>query len=572
MTDAQVAPIDATEKLIQHVFNDDFAFEIPAYQRPYAWEIEQADQLLSDLLDAMDAPTAATGGVYFLGSIVLIKTRGEPASRVIDGQQRLTTLTILFSALRDLTTDIEVMLERDSYVKQRGSRDKGTEDRMRLLLREADQAFFRENVQDRGATSKLAPTAGLEGAQLRIAENAGHLRKRLAELDESRRDELMNFLLTRCYLVVVSVPTQETARRIFTVLNARGLDLTATDILKAQLLERVRTAATEKELAKRWEACENALGRDDFVTLFTHLRMIDEREKPREALETAFTKKVAAFKGEPAQFVSSVLEPCTDAFATLKDAREIARLYGDRAGSSVAALLRLDNTDWQPTALAYLVRFAADSEVGAHIPDFLAGLERLAYQLFVTRADVNARIRRHAEVLAAIAAAEGPGSRMPAMELSDADKKAARDALDGPIYKKSRVCKPLLLRLDEVLSNGAASYGGDVTIEHVLPQNPANGSAWLKLYPDANVREDWTHRLGNLVLLNRRANAAAGAWEFDKKKTHYFERHDGRNPFPLTQEVLTEKDWTLEVLKRRQERLVNHLSAHWRLNSEEKRS
>lgn len=562
---AQVAPIDATEKLIQHVFNDDFAFEIPAYQRPYAWEIEQVDQLLGDLLDAMDAPTAATGGVYFLGSIVLIKTRGEPASRVIDGQQRLTTLTILFSALRDLTSDIEVLLERDSYVKQRGSRDKGTEDRMRLLLREADQAFFRENVQDRGATGKLLSSAGLEGAQLRIAENTAHLRRRLGELDESRRDELMNFLLTRCYLVVVSVPTQETARRIFTVLNARGLDLTATDILKAQLLERVRSSATEKELAKRWEACENALGRDDFVTLFTHLRMIDEREKPREALETAFPKKVAAFKGDPGQFVSNMLEPCSDAFATLKDAREITRLYGERAGASVAALLRLDNTDWQPTALAYLVRFASNSEVGEHIPEFFARLERLSYQLFVTRADVNARIRRHAEALAAIAVADGPGSELSAMDLSAADKKAALDALDGPIYKKSRVCKPLLLRLDEVLSNGAATYGGDVTIEHVLPQNPANGSNWLKLYPDASVREDWTHRLGNLVLLNRRANAAAGAWEFEKKKAQYFERKDGRNPFPLTQEVLAEKEWSLETLRSRHGRLVRQLAEHWRL-------
>ena len=81
LQEAPVAPIDAAEKRLQDVFNDEFAFEIPSYQRPYAWEIEQVDQLLSDLLDAMDAPASATGGVYFLGSIVLIKERSSPQSR-----------------------------------------------------------------------------------------------------------------------------------------------------------------------------------------------------------------------------------------------------------------------------------------------------------------------------------------------------------------------------------------------------------------------------------------------------------------------------------------------------------
>jgi len=88
--------IEAHERNIGDIFSDLYQFEIPPYQRPYAWEEEQARELLNDLLDAMDNRDAS-GGLYFLGSIVLVKIPTEARARVIDGQQRLTTLTILLS-------------------------------------------------------------------------------------------------------------------------------------------------------------------------------------------------------------------------------------------------------------------------------------------------------------------------------------------------------------------------------------------------------------------------------------------------------------------------------------------
>src|ERR1700722_9863956 len=116
--------IDAHERSIGDIFSDLYQFEIPPYQRPYAWEEEQARELLADLLDAMDNRNVS-GGLYFLGSIVLVKPPTEAHARVIDGQQRLTTLTILLSVLRDLTIDVERRIERRSYVYQKASPDKG---------------------------------------------------------------------------------------------------------------------------------------------------------------------------------------------------------------------------------------------------------------------------------------------------------------------------------------------------------------------------------------------------------------------------------------------------------------
>ena len=95
----ELSPIEAHERRIDRIFSDDYAFEVPAYQRPYAWEIEQVSDLLSDIVDAMDN-AQVSGGVYFLGSIVLIKSPGSPRAQVVDGQQRLTTPTAAASVLR----------------------------------------------------------------------------------------------------------------------------------------------------------------------------------------------------------------------------------------------------------------------------------------------------------------------------------------------------------------------------------------------------------------------------------------------------------------------------------------
>jgi uncharacterized protein with ParB-like and HNH nuclease domain len=101
-----LSPIEAHEQTLARIFSDAYAFEIPPYQRPYAWELEQTRQLLNDLVEEMDSPIPG-GGTYFLGSVVLIKPPADPKSQVVDGQQRLTTLTILLSVLRDLTADPE---------------------------------------------------------------------------------------------------------------------------------------------------------------------------------------------------------------------------------------------------------------------------------------------------------------------------------------------------------------------------------------------------------------------------------------------------------------------------------
>src|SRR2546430_15774934 len=89
---------------ISDIFSSSFVFTIPLFQRPYAWTTEQAGELLDDLITFIDGgkKTLEELNPYFLGRIVLIKEEGKSGDQIVDGQQHLTTLTILMEALRKL--------------------------------------------------------------------------------------------------------------------------------------------------------------------------------------------------------------------------------------------------------------------------------------------------------------------------------------------------------------------------------------------------------------------------------------------------------------------------------------
>lgn len=523
-------------------------------------EEQQAQELLTDFIEAVDNGD----DVYFLVSIVLIKEPHKPLSRVVDGQQRLTTLTVILSILRDLTTDAEVRGTRRVYVYQKANPDSGAAERFRLLLRQRDRAFFQKYIQNPDATNNLPDPETLEGSQQNIARNAIHLRKELSKLNEDQRNKLIAYLIQRCYLVVVAVPTPEAARRIFTVLNARGLDLTATDILKANLLERAG-AMHEKDLAERWETAELALGRDRMVELFGHIRTMFERDKPRIALEVGFSKFVQTFNGNAEKFVSDTLEPVADAMLLLGDFPGVKKQFGDEAAKAVRSLDRIDNKDWMPPALLRLWKRGKDDQEA--IAKFLVDLERLAYFHFVTRADINTRIARYSAIMDEFDLRPSKEKPKVGLALNSAEQQEFLDALSGPLYQKARVCKPVLQRLDEALSSGGASYDELVSIEHVLPQTVSEKSEWATLFPEDAQRTEWTHRLANLVFLTRRINTRASNWDFDRKKKEYFASKDGTSPFPLTQGVLQAASWTPEHLAKRQETLIAKLSSVWNLQA-----
>ncbi|MBC6436853.1 MAG: DUF262 domain-containing protein [Rhodobacteraceae bacterium] len=551
--------IEASHKRIADVFSDTYAFSIPAYQRPYAWETTHVEELLADIREAMTSPDE----FYFLGSIILVKQHDKPGADVIDGQQRLTTLTILFSVIRDLMEDpSEHRLICDQYVKQRANPFAGIPEAMRLHLREKDQNFFKKHIQDTGSTENLPLTGGLFGAQARLVENAATIKEKMKEMEEAGHHELLSFLLQKCYLIVVEVPNQTAARRIFTVLNTRGMDLAATDILKAALLKRAGQAR-EKTLSQRWEDVEDPWGRDTFNDLFTHIRMIFQRAKPDSALETGFPEHVKIFDRDPSGFMERVLEPYADAFTLSQDNSALRTRFDGQTANLICSLNRLDNKDWLPPLLLCLKQYLGSERNQDDVKKFVFNLERRAYYLLMVRAHVNARIKCYAGMLNYLDAQNANAKAPKALHLTKEECAELFTALDGDVYLANRVVKPILLKLDQASTDGSASYDHPtLSVEHVCPQTLPEGSQWSRWYHDADVHNAWLHTLGNLVLLNRRKNASAGNLDFERKKSEYFRLGD-TSPFILTNQLRDYETWTPKDINKRREVLLRRLAQAW---------
>jgi uncharacterized protein with ParB-like and HNH nuclease domain len=554
--------IQAGEYPILKIFSNDFIFNIPSFQRPYAWTTEQSGELLEDIItfkgDGNIQPDKLPP--YFLGSIVLIKGN-DPNSEVIDGQQRLTTLTILLSVLRYLVPQ-EHVAGLTSFIYEKGIIIAGIPDTYRLTLRPRDNQFFQDYIQkERGIELLKTSNDVLKDSQLNIQENALLFLKRLEHFPKGRLVELAQYVITRCFLVVVSTPDFDSAYRIFSVLNDRGLPLYLTDILKAEVIGEIHTPDKDKYNTE-WEDLEALLGRETFQNLFAHIRTIYRKVKSQDTILKEFRLYVLT-TDNPQHFIDKVLKPYAEAFFTIKNACYQSIKDAEQVNNLLKWLNQIDNSDWIPPAILFLSRYKDHPTL---LLRFFTELERLAAGMMILRANVNKRIERYGRLLTAIEICDGLFDPDSPLQLTNEEQIEIVTHLEGDLYH-SWFCKYVLLRLDESLSAGGVFFDYPIiSIEHVLPQNPKPESIWMKWFPLHEEREKYVHCLGNLVLLSRRKNSEAQNYEFETKKEKYFKTSVGIVPFPLTTQVLQEHEWTPEVIEGRQQELINRLRDTWRLN------
>lgn len=550
------AQITANQWPLAKVFSNDYLFEIPYYQRPYSWREEHVSTLLDDLLNGLardkDDP-------YFLGSVVLIKDEDDPKSQVVDGQQRLTTLTVLLCVLRELAEEGKKK-HLEPAIREDQNPVFGTEERFRITLRKQDREFFQGRIQTPGRLDSFLSEdpVGFSDSQKLLQGNTRYLNREVSSLSVAERDALATYVIQNCCLVVVSASNGESAHRIFEVMNDRGLDLSPTDILKSGVLSQI-PYDSQAGYAQKWETYEEELGRDNFRALFAHIRMIYRREKQRNTLQAEFRENVLS-RYAPQQFVDEVLEPYAEAYGILSDASYESSEDPRTVNRLLRHLKRTGNADWIPPAMLYFHKHGKDR---AGILTFTKDLERLAYGLFIRRANVNERIRRYAEVIGAIEQGADLSGEASPLQLKQDEKTDILHRLDSGIYNM-----PLLMRLNSLLYEGEPPDDPPwaTSIEHVLPQNPSADSEWMRNFPDETERVRWTHSLANLVLLSRRKNSQASNWDFKSKKEVYFLPSNGISPFALTNGVANEPEWTPAVLERRQRDLINALKGEWRLD------
>jgi len=559
--------ISGAEYPLAKIFSSDFEYVIPSYQRPYAWTVDETAELFDDLYDFYQSEQDDT---YFLGSIVLIKEEEKPFSEVIDGQQRLTTLTILIASIANRligNTQDQFM----KYIKEPGNEFESLASKPRLSLRERDRAFFADYVQElkfKELFEKDLQTFANE-SQRNIKLNSKLLHDRIDTFltsSESIRAFAM-FLVQRCYLVAVSTPSQKSAFRVFSVMNSRGLDLLPTDIIKADII-----GAIEKQFGKdlansyteKWEDLEVQTGRNGFNDLFGHIRMIFSRVKAKKALLEEFREQVIDNIDSSKSLIDDILESYAEAYQIAKTQQYVSTENAQLVNAYLKWLNRIDNSDWLPVAILFLSKYKNDSEFVAR---FFKNLERLAAYLHITAKNVNQRIERYAEVLLELQKNQASQQAVESITLTSQEKEEMQAALNGKIYEMTaRRRNYLILRLDSFLADSAASYDPSVlTIEHVLPQTVEPNSQWELDWPDESKRKEWVHKIANLVPLTQSRNSKARNFDFKTKKSAYFGGKKGISSYVLTTQVLNTDNWTPTVVEERQKNLLSVLIDKWEL-------
>lgn len=563
--------IEATQQPLSKIFSPiNYQFIIPTYQRPYAWTEDQARELINDITSAFPYHDSKPLD-YFLGSIVVIQEPNKAPAEVVDGQQRLTSLTLLLSVIRYLLPLDDIRRSKITQLLQNEDFDGNLT--KNLTIREQDEKFFSEKIRnDHGLETLISLDAGITTDSQRLLKNNSQVF--IEELKGSCPEKLTldewvwhiaKSILENCYLVVVSTADFDTAYRIFSTLNTRGLDLETCDILKAEILGAILDEQAREKYRLIWEQEESDLGRSDFDTLFTHIHRVLVRERARQNLITEYrTREQLQPKASPQKFIDQYLKPYSDAYEIINKCKFECdnKSIQDKINQLFSWLGRIDNSDWIPSALHFLVRNPYYSN---QVMDFYTELERLAAGLMILRKNINEREKIYRRVLNAIDQTVDTAIEVTHNELSDTDRKNIIEILNGDIYPLYKIRSYVLLRLDSELAEKkpSPSFNANLlTIEHVLPQNPVE--SWLDDWNNQEDREKWVHRLGNLVLLSRRKNSKAQNFDFATKKNVYFNQGDSTT-FPLTTTVLNSNQWTPEIVQINQQSYLQKLVDLWSL-------
>jgi hypothetical protein len=544
---------------VAELFSDASVFEMPAFQRPFCWDEDTAAQLHDDISAAMVRGRPEKGARknrqdYFLGPMIVTRDRSSGAFEVIDGQQRLVTLTILLAVLRDaLPADNQFKEELQPLIVRPSHQLRRLPESPRVKLREADQASFAKWVQAPGGTKNLPEDDEESDSRSRVLAAVARIEADLDNPQPTYIKELASFILNNCYVIQITARDLDDGYVLFRSLNSRGQPLNELDLARAELLGAKLSSPDidVEKLAQSWRDAEESLDPEEF-TEYMHsvLSLVATRPQGRGLRE--LMKEVL---GDPLKahnfrvLLSSVLRHSSK----LDEGVLEFGSDSDKIHRVVECLRHLAVREWRSVTLCWL----AGNPNGFHTLQFLSALDSLCLGLQILGKPPTQVLRRLRAVTNEVNThREKVLNQSGALRFTPAEQGQLKSILMRPISSKKRFLKSLLLRLNaHMLDATIPVYFPEVTIEHVLPQRPAANGPWPEKYPDASRRKLCTELLGNYALLTQRMNAGAKNKDFKAKRTVMFGKSSHQS-FPLTADLVHYDDWTEVELLARHQKLV----------------
>lgn len=530
---------------LKELFSDAFHFRLPYFQRAYAWQTAEIGRLLSDITEAMQAGQPG----YFLGKLSVGKKKEHPETALVDGHQRVMSLTLLFAVLRDIESDAKAQERLNGFI--RGST-------VRLSPQEAAAETCERYVQAPGATA-LDPEEDLEllsETERNIIENRNYLRAELtsAQFPPDLRRALITFLAEQCCVIVLSVEDEERAWSFLRTEEETRVDFSKSDRAKFSLIS-IIPAADRRECQAIWEACEAKLGAADMHAMLGHLRTLKRRRmsgKPIEIdLAESYKFNVA---GAGLAFSKNQLGPAAERLNALR--RPGAANGAIDAGiTQLAERLRwIDAQLWVPAALLWLERERGSAETLL----FFKRLERLVWMMKIAGFDPTKQSSRILLLLGEIDRI-GVAERLKTLDVTQELRDKAIANLRSPSFDAKHYSGKVLRRISIALGEDPGPIDPQaVTIEHVLPRGFAQKSGWRGAFPTSQTVKHYAHRLGNLTFLSPAENQKADTLDWEMKRPIL-----AQSPFLLSQRLAKSDEWTPAHILQRTEELMGILFKDW---------
>lgn len=535
-------------------------FTVPNYQRSYRWVEEHIKSLFSDLTKSIDNSESE----YFLGTVVLSKKESSKELEIVDGQQRITTVVIFLSAIRDYFESKgesqSVSSIQNDFISNYDTRNK--ENVAKLKLGNQDRTFFQKYIVD---NQKENP---IKASHHRIISAKTEATKKVNDLSAFSEIQLHNwkdFILDKLKVVSIIVPSNANAFTLFETLNDRGLILAQTDLLKNHLFSRAGDYLEEVQImwVEMAAKIEEELGEASILSYIKHFwssRYGLTREKNKELYKSISDLKKS--QTDVRDFVKELNDDTKLYLAIYNHKDNYWSEHTENSKKYIETLNYLELEQYRPLVLSILKRFTNKKEVELSLKLIVTWVVR---NLIVGSLGGGALENEYAELAKKIFRNEIKTSNKFRDDLKNIPSdQAFKDRLLTISLSKEKLARYYLRAIEsQYKGNGTPECIVDsdpnvVDLEHILPKKPKAGE-WTNFTPE-EVKE-YTNRLGNLTVMSKKKNSDLKSESFDKKKEIY-EISD----IKITEEIVDEySEWNKESINKRQQFLAEIAVKTWNL-------
>ena len=559
-----VRRIDSHARSVGDLLRKSLLYRVPVYQRNFAWTNEEIDTIWEDLLRAFDEDQ----GEYFLGAIVTSRLRDQKEREVVDGQQRLVVMSMLFGIIsrewkRRGDTKRHLGVSRD-YL---GTEDRRTNDTVpKLRLNNNNNSTFRKIVID-GEVFSQQETKRLNHSNRLIVNAFTRLKGKLSNWLEGKRaqqDALIDFelyLAEKVNVIEIEVDNNADAFAIFETLNDRGLDLAVADLVKNYLFSKAGQDRIS-QFQSIWEEILVLVGSQHVTQFLRHYWLSRYRGVVRERdLYRALRQEVRS--ANKAKNTMEQLRSSSSLYAALLNSDseawnefpQDARLYHE-------ALVTFSVTQYRPVALA-----AMETLDPPTVAKILKVLMVMSFRYTVVSGLSTGNLER---IYADAALSIRNGQCRTVRDLLKrirriyvTDSKFHADFCTKR-FTKASVARYILARINADLENDPEhtvnDSGGKITLEHIMPK--ARGSEWASI--DENQAVQSVDLIGNLTLLEKGKNRGISNAGFVTKCQKAF----SQSSLELNKVLVDQDSWTIESIEQRSTQLAERATHIWRLDLE----